>query len=242
MAKKKRSRLSLYELMGGAPREAVEVDEDDVVVETARVEEEPEETWLSPGRALVLPVGYLLLAGALALVLVVMAYIIGYDRGDATARRELAEGGWPVGDMQAGGWPGGQDPLTVTDQPGGGVLGSPEPTVAPPNPQPADPSGEVPIEFDPRVAGYNYFILVETTRDGALRLAEFCRSHGLETYVVAGKNSRRRVIALPGYDVSRTDPEVLALERRIHDVGNLWKQLENGRTNLHDAYPERFRP
>ena len=82
---------------------------------------------------------------------------------------------------------------------------------------------------DPRKKGLKYFVLAETTDEaGATKLADFCRSCGLESYVLPSDNKKhRRVIACPGFDPSaRLNPEVKGLEAQIHSIGEKWAQAK----------------
>jgi hypothetical protein len=199
---------------------------------------------LRPGRTLRLPVGYVFLGVAALIALVLVAYVIGNRQGHNARDAELAENfGSPMITPRV------NDPLTLEAQepspdgggsalPGsgsrGGGSGTPRTAANSASWGPVEPKG------DPRQKGVNYFILAETTPQGALRLAEFCRANGLESYVVAGKNARRRVIAFPGYQGSRLDPAVKALEDRIHAIGDKYKTESKGETNMRDAYPSRY--
>jgi hypothetical protein len=180
------------------------------------------------------PSGYLLVAAAVATLLVAGAYMLGYDRGRLVERAILLEDPEaflaPVSDTPAGMQV--RDPL---DQP----RSSPPRANAPIGTSSTHGGGWGQIESDPRECGLEYFVLAETNRQGAVRLAEYCRERGLETYVVPGKNaSLRRVIVMPGFDRSqRSGREAKALEERIHRIGDTWQREERGATNLRDAYP-----
>jgi hypothetical protein len=173
------------------------------------------------------------------LILLFFTYMFSYKRGyraaeteinqlllensNALAQATLVE---PLKAVPPGGaTPGGQ---ADRSNPSGGVT-------------PRDPSGWRPLISDPRVKGLNYFVLVEGSETGAVQLAEFCRTNGLESYVVSGKNDRlRRVIAFPGFPSSaRSSGEVKALEAKIHQIGDQWKKLKRG-TDLRDSYPSLY--
>ena len=92
------------------------------------------------------------------------------------------------------------------------------------------------ITDDPRQAGMLYFMLSQTTKDGAGRLAAFCRGRGLETYAISGDNTRlHRVIALPGFS-TRSEQGVEDLKRTIQNIGQVWAETEGRGDNLQDAY------
>jgi hypothetical protein len=99
-----------------------------------------------------------------------------------------------------------------------------------------------PIMSDPRVSGNNYFTLIETTKDGAVQLATFCREKGLETYAISGNNTRLyRVIALPG-SANRNDADAADVRSNIYAIGQQWSKTNEGRgSDLKDAYQSLYK-
>ena len=197
--------------------------------------------WLSPGRVVRLPVGYLLLGAAAAFTIVLVTYIIAFQRGRTTEKAEIQ---WLVNDGTASG------EIRVSDDPLAQSSGAPSVSgagfspaggSAGVRPQGRPASAWAAINADPRKKGVNYFVVAETQESGAIRVAEFCRAKGLETYVVAAKNDRRRVIVLPGFEpTARSSPEVKALESQIRDVGEKWKKSDRKNSNFDEAYPLLF--
>jgi hypothetical protein len=202
-------------------------------------------SWLRPGQMIRLPAGYVLLAAGIVIILSAFAYMVGHSRGQAVERRKYEDGvrgkidGGPVEAAYT------LDPMTESvsgsqQQPVGSGSRSGSNPAAASGVKASHPSswGAIEPRTDPRKKGLNYFVLAETTQAGAVRLADFCRSQGLETYVVSGKNDRRRVVAFPGFGSSaRSSAEVKALEALIHTVGDKWKRTQKGDTDLRDAYP-----
>ncbi len=236
---RKPSNPALYELIQAhpAPHHATPEGPDDPP------EASPEEMgrWLSPGRTVRFPVGYLFIAGAVVAGIVVGTYIFGYRRGDESAQAGYDESLLALA-RRSDEAPT-RDPLIVP-----GRLAVPQEWVTEPPPAAAPPPAPAPgpdgqIFHDPRQPGLTYFVLVETVVDGAERLARYCRAHGLEAYVVAGGTGRfRKVIALPGFEpAQRSSHEVKVLEAQIHNVGDQWKHHERGATDLRDAYPSLYR-
>lgn len=249
MASKRSNLPALYELMGAKGHSAPPVARARVVSPPPPVAEETEGSWLSPGRLLRIPVGYLLLAVACAIALIVVAYSFGYKRAREAVtqqyQQELLRNTGAIGSLQP------NDPLM------GAVVEYPSPTGFPSasgTAQAAPMSGENretslesspgwgAIFSDPRENGLNYFILIETSEEGARRVVRFCRENGLETYAIARKNARLyRVIAVPGFISSqRSGNEIRVLESLIHRVGDKWKRDEGGTTDFRDKYPSLY--
>ena len=237
----KPTHTALYELMGGDGAERPPEPPDG---------EEPRGGWRSSaGRTIRVPVGYLWLAGAAGLVLLIGAFSTGYVRGqhEMTAKldREWLETRQPIlavpppevetGDPAVRTEPSpGIETRAAIDPPGQAeVLAQAQDSAA----------GPGPILSDPRKNGINYFILIHTQQKNAVDLAEFCRQEGVEAYAVPDRKNRSlyRVLVLPGYARGQRSSEpVRALEQRIADATRKWKLERNPRDEL-GYYPERFR-
>jgi len=228
----KPTNTALYELMGrsGADRKPKKPDE-----------QQRQRSWRSSaGRTIRVPVGYLWLAGAGGLVLLIGAFSTGYLRGQheatATLEREWLETrqstlAVPPPEIDTG------DPLVRT---------GPSPRIEPPEQfqgrARAPAAGPGLILSDPREKGFNYFILIHTHRRNAKDLAVFFRQEGVEAYAVPDAKNRSlyRVLVLPGYARGQRSSEpVRALEQRIIDATRKWKLQRNARDEL-GYYPERF--
>ncbi|MCZ6810651.1 MAG: hypothetical protein O7D97_01485 [Planctomycetota bacterium] len=243
---RKRSSPALYELIHARSARAAAAPQQQVEESSPAPAAGQSLGWLSPGRTVRLPVGYLLLGSAAGIVLLIIVYMVGYARAERVVKAELQ----PVlvmRDQEAlpEGRP--QDPMVKRFEGWTPPARPAEATKALETfPDDADrpaawPDRWGPILSDPRRPEHNYFVLIHTRRDSALRLARFCRDQGLEAYVVQAKNvSLYRVIALPGYTRGRRDSEeVRALERRIVEAARKWKLQVNPRDDL-AYYPERF--
>lgn len=264
---KRSGQPALYEMMRGrgpltvgpdAPRERTPpIAEPEDEIEVMRDDASPSPALdrlvglLKPGRTVRLPVGYLLLACGGLLLILIVAYVIGVTAGKSLQRAEFHAKFGEGFDLSPRP-PAVNDPLTLqpldatdgaANNPEGGVLSGGGARAASPDSasgarSPADWGPVVP-SADPRRKGWNYFIAAETTPAGAKRLAEFCRSHGLETYAVPYKNASR-VIVFPGFQGPRDAPAVKALEERMHQVGDLYKAANRHETNMRDAYPAKY--
>ena len=249
MANKRSNLPALYELMAAKGHSTTPVSRSRVVSSPPPVAEETEGSWLSPGRLLRIPVGYLLLAVACAIALIVVAYSFGYKQAQEVVTQQYQQ------DLLMN--TGAMDSLKTNDPLMGAIVEYPSPAGFPSvqGAAQAEPifrenvrtsiessPGWGEIFSDPRKNGLNYFILIETSEEGARRVVRFCRENGLETYAIARKNGRLyRVIAVPGFISSqRSGNEVRVLESLIHRVGDKWKRDEGGTTDFRDKYPSLY--
>lgn len=212
--------------------------------------------WINPGRTVAFPVGYGFVAAALALTIIVLAFVAGHQRGEAGAEARFdqtlldssrsADQARRTEDPLLASRTGRFDP-PVSKADSSGISGQ-----DPSNARSGSTSvgtGEtarnypLPIVQDPRASGRNYYVLATTQPDGAIRLAEFCRERGLEAYVVGGHNARfSQVIALPALEsASSNDPLVRSLREQILRIGRQWERSEPGATDLSDAYIQLYR-
>jgi hypothetical protein len=196
--------------------------------------------WLEPGRALRVSVGVALVTGAVALILLIGTYLIGYQRGGTVTQSRLEND--LAAHIDANRTHAAiQDPLHTRQADLSPKLAvRPAPTSTSGAPVAMGAMG--PVESDPRDAGVNYFVLAAYPRASAVQLAEFCRQRGLEAYVVKDNNTRYfKVIVVPGYSAGeRQSPAIKALESRILEVGREW-DLGGRKDNLSGYYPEKHR-
>jgi len=228
----------LYELMNrhgdhrdgvpAPPRHAVEDEPPSALVRTVRI-----------------PAGYLLLAAAGVAVLGLLVYMIAFRLGEQAARTEfdrrfLETTENPAPASRAA------DPLLEPPAPPRNRTPPSDAHTASPAPHErvgSPPRSWGPIDSDPRHADLYYLVLAETRREGAWRLAEFCRQRGLEAYVTPSNNKRFRVFVLPGLPAEgKVDPREQPLRDQVFRIGDAWKAQHAGESNLRDAYLRRYRP
>lgn len=96
---------------------------------------------------------------------------------------------------------------------------------------------------DPREAGKNYFVIMNTRAAAAEQVVGFCRKHGLDAWAVGDQNAPfRDIIVLPGFDYEdRRSPTVVELEAAIKRVGLLWKTEARTDKGFEGAYPRLFK-
>jgi hypothetical protein len=194
------------------------------------------------------PIGYFFVIAAVALVLVIGAFSIGYGRGREAAQlehsQELADTilmesmARKVDDPlrgDAGGAATGS--IALEGSPNSPDRGSPRREIAPPA-----ATGPGAIESDPRERGVNYFVIATYGPDKALELASFCRVRGVDAYVIPHNNERfRQVIVLPGFrSGGRSSEPIRRLEQRLVEVGRQWEKAGRGHDNLGGKYPDLY--
>lgn len=205
-------------------------------------------SWLSPGRSLRVPIGYIFLTIAAVFVVIIGTFIFGHLRGGQDKEREFGDFG-PLN--KDGGSPIiAQDPMGQDSQPiimGGGERyaetstfnDSATGTAGFENSSARSEWGA--IESDPRQEGYNYYILIHTTRENARKLAQFCRDERIRAYVVRpGRMNQYQVFVLPGYlRGGSNSAEIIWLKSRLKAVTRKWNLHVNSRDDL-SYYPERY--
>ncbi|MBC8203843.1 MAG: hypothetical protein H8E91_08445 [Planctomycetes bacterium] len=222
MARKKGP--ALYELINPASGETVPPAKH--VQPTRRVDDDENLTHnvLTPGRSIRMSIGTIGVFAAVAVALIVISFTIGFNRGEAVAKEDYGSRLFQE-----------VDSIPVAHTPVKPVVSPPQP------PSPViNTNGQTAkwgaIDADPRQSGVHYFILSQTTKEGAQRIASFCREKGLETYAISGDNTRlHRVIAMPGFQ-SRNGQGVTDLLLRIRSIGQAWAEDEGRGDDLHDTY------
>jgi hypothetical protein len=183
---------------------------------------------LTPGRSIRMSIGTIGVIVAVGIALIVISYTMGFQRGSVIAKEDYGNRLFE------------EVPPNTSKN-----VDTTSNSVQIPTKQPAirvaGPSWGA-ITSDPRVDGENYFTLIQTTKEGAVQLAAFCREKGLETYAISGNNTRLyRVIALPG-SVDRNDAIAAELRSKIYAIGQEWATTNEGRgSDLKDAYQSLYK-
>lgn len=214
-----------------APPRRVEVVEEHAP--HAPIEESP-----AIPRAVRVPMGYLFLAGAGVVALVVMGYLLGYSRASSatrdmerdSAQRELESA---VQDPLLE-----QSPVNPNLLAGGegesvGAAGATNETRRPAEPR----SGG-----DPRTPGMNYFVVARDLPEEAQRAVEFLESNGVPAMVApSGNPNLRLVVALRPFTGEEIRAgEHLSFRARIQSLGRIWKRDHDGAADWADAYPAKY--
>ena len=184
---------------------------------------------LTPGRSIRMSIGTIGVIVAVCIALIVISYTMGFRKGSSVAREDYGNRLFE------------EFPVETFAQPE--VLLTPlqTPTKMPSSrvvlPQETDPASWGPVLNDPRIQDTYYYTLMQTTKEGAMQLASFCRQKGLETYAISGNNTRLyRVVAFPG-SIDRNSPSLRTVQSQIHAIGQGWSNTLFGRgSDLKDAY------
>ena len=199
--------------------------------------------WLRQPALLRLPRGGLLLLALVLMVLVGAAFWAGRSLGRATAAQQLVE-------------------HNAAAEALGPLLEQPiNPRLIPPSVEGVNSRGvgsDAPlgaagaggagatIAGEPRRPGLNYFRLMYVpakNREEIERAAAFLASEGVDTAIVDDNNGRSlKLVALPGFDSPRSDPQAQKLEDQLKLLGRKWKAQHRGSSDWKDLYPEKFRP
>ena len=198
---------------------------------------------------------------AVGVVAVVIAYLVGVNRGERLGRaayseereqeRQLLDGGRPATAGAASGNAASPDAAPSGSGTAVGRQGASE------NRAQVDGNGisrgqtledgplpPLQMGADPRQAGLNYFVIATVSPPSAIATAQFCRDKGLDAYVVPSNNVRfSEVIVLPGFPASdRSSTAVKGLEARIRKVGTLYKNAARGNPDFGDMYHKLYKP
>jgi len=187
---------------------------------------------LTPGRSIRVSIGSIGVIAAVCIALIVISYTMGFQKGSAVASEDVrAQYGDQLFEEFSS-----QEAGTISVVPS---QSSPTKAVVRPSDQPATSKQHTvgPLLSDPRMQNAYYYTLMQTTKEGAIQLATFCRQKGLETYVVSGNNTRLfRVIAFPGAFDSNAQ-SLRTVQLQIHAIGQEWADTMSGRgSDLKDAY------
>ena len=191
-------------------------------------------TWFTPGIGVRVPVGFLILACVLLVLISVGSWWLGFERGVSQTEQLMAERPpeFTVDPLLEPA--GSRNTLESSNLSADGTgFNGAQGSVS------AVSGSENAASEAPKAPWH--FVLAETGGDGVQRLADFCRQQGLEVMVVPRNNTGlARIFALPGMTSSnRKAPGVQALDERIAAIGRRWKQ-NGGRTDFSDRYMDRL--
>lgn len=245
---------ALYELMRSRPKGAPFAPPGTLY---HPVEAEPEETedrlsWLSPGRVVRIPVGYIIVAALTILALSVGGYMIGYkkrEREEARLReldlsRQFNNVRDPLADGQT------QPPGGSAAPASSSVAGSPErtPLSISSEPSPSGRPGRVTMvrqpADDPRGAGKNYLVAAQLAPEEAEKAANFLASRGLEIAVVPVDNRSLNwhVVVVQGFGPGDWyGPGGKRLERDLQALGRQYKRDHKGPVDFSDAWWQKYK-
>ena len=170
-------------------------------------------------------IGTIGVIAAVCIALIVISYTMGFRKGTAVAREDYGNRLF--------------EELPAVPTESAAEHQSPQlvPTSTQQQPEISGNRAWGTVLSDPRLKNEFYFTLMQTTKEGAMQLATFCRQKGLETYAISGNNTRfYRVVALPGSS-DRNATSLRTVQSKIRAIGQEWAETTSGRgSDLQDAY------
>lgn len=207
----------------------------------APVEEPESSSWLTPGRTIRIPAGYLFIGAALLLACFAAGWAVGFiiaERNFEAERAAMFDRSMPIRDPVLSGDAGGSASGVGDHREEG------DPARSSGSGQSAGDDGWLPVvpESDPRQPGLNYYIVARLFPEEARRAAEFLRSEGLEAVVVSSDTARfRHVVVLPGFEGTISSPEARRVQSEVRRLGRIWKRDHRGTDAFESAYFSKYR-
>ncbi|MBI1368082.1 MAG: hypothetical protein GC162_05450 [Planctomycetes bacterium] len=192
--------------------------------------------WWTKPVAFRLPQGTLVMLGLGALVLIIVAYLIGDRMGRRSISafaRNYQEQLKPLESIREAP-PTRMIPSTIT-----GAATDSDGTPLPNLP------GAGGVEDDPRQPGMNYFRLISlpANADEAQKAVAFLKANGVDAGAIPFNNGRSvKLLALRGFENPLSDPVARDFADRLKMLGRKWKSQEHGSSDWKDLYPEKYRP
>lgn len=193
-------------------------------------------------RTVRVPVGFLLIAGAAVVVLLVGAYGLGFHRGGESVRAIGELDRRDALERQAR-----MNSISEVDEPGGGTsnplasdaVSDSERSGQAPNSAPIEPTVD-----EPRIPGLNYYIIDHPSRGKVRELVAFCREKGLDAHQTLTRKGSPKVFVLPGYSPGERDQErFIQLREQIQQVGVHWDRQDPGQnSDFSTHYAEKYLP
>ncbi|MHC4976932.1 MAG: hypothetical protein ACYTF7_10065 [Planctomycetota bacterium] len=197
-----------------------------------------------------IPTGYLFVAAATIVALIMGGYLVGFNRGSANERS--ARGQEIARDLDSQTV---RDPLVRTaplnptllqaspDDGGDQIAATTEPSIS-------EDGGAslteaivaIAPDTDPRVPGMNYYIIARDLPDEAVRAATYLRQNGIQASALpTGRPDRKLVVAMEAFASGQTSSQVARdLKASIQEAGRLWKRDHRGTTDFSDCYLARY--
>ena len=202
---------------------------------------------ISPGRVVRLPVGFMWMGIGGIILLIALAFAMGYSRGNTTAAseaRKIAEGlderlreGSRV-----------RDPLVVEQEqspiPARVIDEAPKIPIKAPRravQSRASEAGDYSPDEDVRKVGMAYFFAETPLKGRAREIVQFIRDNGLDAIQISAEDERfRQIIVLPGFEPSDVNRK-RQLRKQIIDIGEKFHKLPGNNDHFNDTFHATFR-
>lgn len=202
--------------------------------------DEGEAGYFGRSRAIRVPLGYVFIAGAVAVACMALTYSIGFQAGqhrrDRLDAQRLQSATDPARIEPT------RDPLLAqttnrTNRAAEPDSSSTTRSEPPPRDRPATGG-------DPRVPDLNYFIVLYDRPEEAERAAAFLRRSGVDAAVVPANNGQfRYVVSLKGFAASEVGSRAYEEHRNeLRRLGRIWKREHNGSRDFSEVWPQKYAP
>jgi len=203
----------------------------------------PTDESVALGRTIRLPLGYVFVAVMAMILLLIVAYSVGFARGHAALKSpenaEKATDSRSSGTRNNVNQASVADPANVSENPSppSKVNSDRSTTNALTNPRALAPARTV----DTRVPGLNYIIVERFSLQEADLVADFLAGHGIDVMVLPANNRNlREVIVRQGYNGWLSNAAGQQMFSRIKDLGREWRSRQNGSKNFDKALAKKF--
>ncbi|MCC6580106.1 MAG: hypothetical protein IT440_06655 [Phycisphaeraceae bacterium] len=192
------------------------------------------------------PPGYAVVFGLGALLLLVLAYWVGYHEGVKAEQKRVQRKINADLEVEARASSLSRAMIDHGDSrplPAPNLDRSPSPAqpVAPANPAPETALPGDSLEADARQPGLNYFVLVHYPQEEAKLLVSFLAEGGIEAAAIPVGPRRCKVVALKGVPSEQIGGAARnQYEQRLKQLGRKWQSERRGAGDLSDMYLELY--
>ncbi len=210
----------------------------------------------SLGKTIRIPLGYIFIAVAGVIGMIIISYSVGFARGrqDEITRQEdihaasLSNTTYNTDrntQIPTSNLPSNNDHSTNQTQPLSRETQQPSPennrTIGQSNTR-SDTIQTNPLYRDSRQSGLNYIIVERFDRDEAERVANFLRTKGIDVMILPANNNRSlwQVLVRQGFEGWLSNREAQRTLERVKRHGQEWLRLHSGSKDFEQAFGKKF--
>ena len=192
-----------------------------------------------------LPLGYIFVACAAVILLLVIAYSVGYARGNNASKAEKA--GFLNNSNSTESTESTTSNNTTTSPPMDNQAASTtshnnaNPDLSKGNRNLSNPTPTTDRTTDTRRKGLNYIFVERFSPEEADQVADYLAGQGIDAMVLPANNRLRQVVLRQGFEGWSSNRQGQALLAKIKALGREWKSQHGGTKNFDQAYGNKFR-